>query len=44
MTLLYVNRCSGVMGKYAAGELKPPSTGMINFDNLIQNAVLSFFF
>ncbi|XP_047178037.1 protein GIGANTEA-like isoform X3 [Vigna umbellata] len=26
MTLVYVNRCSGVMGKYAAGELKPPST------------------
>jgi len=31
------------MGKYAAGELKPPSTGTLNYDNLIQNAALYFF-
>lgn len=28
LVLLGVNtRCGGVMGKYAAGELKPPTTG-----------------
>lgn len=25
--LFHIHRCGGVMGKYAAGELKPPSVG-----------------
>lgn len=29
--MIHVCRCGGVMGKYAAGELKPPSTGMWTF-------------
>lgn len=27
LKLVYIYRCSGVMGKYAAGELKPPTIG-----------------
>lgn len=26
-----LNRCSGVMGKYAAGELRPPTSGWWTF-------------
>lgn len=35
-TVAYIYRCSGVMGKYAAGELKPPTIGEFN------RVVLSF--
>lgn len=28
--VVYIYRCSGVMGKYAAGELKPPTIGEFN--------------
>lgn len=34
-TVVYIYRCSGVMGKYAAGELKPPTIGEFNNSMLI---------
>jgi hypothetical protein len=33
--LLIIYRCSGVMGKYAAGELKPPTIGEFKNSMLI---------
>lgn len=40
--VVYIYRCSGVMGKYAAGELKPPTIGEFNNSMLIssQNQIL----